>query len=145
MTGIRPLLAVALGGAAGSLVRWGLVALGPDSRGALVLFGANVVGSLLLGALVGRRERIDANTFAALGTGFCGGLTTFAGYAVAVAGGLEDGRLVDALGNGLGTPIVALLAAGLGFRISRLTALRFGVRGAQGRRRAIGRRRAMDR
>ena len=124
MTPIRPLLAVALGGAAGSLVRWGLVALGPDARSALIVFGANAVGSLLLGALIGRREQLEPDVFAAIGTGFCGGLTTFSSYAVAVAVGLEDGRLLDAFGNGLGTPIVALLAAGLGYRVSRLTGAR---------------------
>jgi len=141
MTGIRPLLAVALGGAAGSLIRWGLVAVGPDSRSALILFGANAVGSLLLGALIGRRERLDPDLFGALGTGFCGGLTTFSNYAVSVAAGLEDGRLLDALGNGLGTPTAALLAAGLGFRVSRLTAVRSGgrARGPADGRRPAGR------
>jgi CrcB protein len=129
MTGIRPLLAVALGGAAGSLIRWGLVAAGPDSWSTLIVFGVNAFGALLLGALIGRRERLDPDLFGALGTGLCGGLTTFSDYAVSVAGGLEDGRLLDALGNGLGTPTVALLAAGLGFRTSRLTAVRSGGRG----------------
>lgn len=143
MTGIRPLLAVALGGATGSLARWALVALGPDSRTTLIIFGANVAGSLLLGALIGRRERTDPDTFAALGAGFCGGLTTFSNYAVTVAAGLEDGRLLDALGNGLGTPLVALLAAGLGFRVARLTAVRprgrSRGRSAGSRRSAVGR------
>jgi CrcB protein len=122
---------VAIGGTVGSLVRWGLVGLVPPERAGLTTFGINVAGSLFLGALIGRRERMDAERLLALGTGFAGGLTTFSSYAVAVATDLEDGALADAAANGLGTPVAALLAAGIGYR-----AMRMAVTARSARRRA---------
>ncbi|MEL6984127.1 MAG: CrcB family protein [Actinomycetota bacterium] len=133
---LRPLAVVALGGAIGSVLRWALVALGPSDAGDGIVFGINVVGSLLLGALLGRRERLSDSWRLGLGTGFAGGLTTFSGYAVAVAERLDDGSLLAATANGLGTPVAALLAAGLGYRLSRL----IGARPSRSRRaRATGR------
>ena len=111
---------MAIGGTLGSLVRWGLIELGsPDDRGWL-LVAINAVGSLLLGGLIGGRERLTPDRLLALGTGFTGGLTTFSGYAVTVAGDLEQGRLAAAAAGGLGTPVLALVGAGIGFRIVRV-------------------------
>ena len=121
---LRPLVAVALGGTIGSLVRWGLVGLTPAATDETMLAAINVAGSFLLGWLLGRRERFDPDRLLALGTGFAGGLTTFSGYAVAVATDLDRGELLAAAGNGVGTPVAALLAAGVGFRVSRQLATR---------------------
>lgn len=121
---LRPLVVVALGGAVGSVLRWALVALGPAEADNLVLFGINVVGSLLLGVLLGRRERLSDSWRLGLGTGFAGGLTTFSGYAVAVAERLDDGALLAATTNGLGTPVAALVAAGFGYRVARVVGAR---------------------
>ncbi len=118
------LLAVAIGGAFGSLARWGLLSQGGENAETLILFGINVVGSLLLGGLIGNRERLSDERFALLGTGFAGGLTTFSTFAVAIAQDLEDGALLSALTNGLGTMAAAVVAGGLGYRLSRVTGAR---------------------
>lgn len=127
---LRPLVVVALGGAVGSVLRWALVALGSTEDRDLILFAINVAGSLVLGALLGRRERLSDSWRLGLGTGFAGGLTTFSGYAVAVAERLDDGALLAATTNGLGTPVAALVAAGLGYRVARVA----GARPARSRR-----------
>ena len=51
----------------------------------------NLVGSFVLGALVG--AAVDGHWLALLGTGFCGGLTTYSAFAVqSVQGGPRAGR-----------------------------------------------------
>ena len=132
------LLAVAVGGAAGSLARWGLLVQTGEDASTLTLFGLNVFGSLLLGGVIAHRERLSHEVFALLGTGFAGGLTTFSTFAVAVAQKLEDGELLDAFSNSIATLVTTLIAAGLGYRLVRLTGAR--ALSAPGPRK-IGRRR----
>ena len=72
-------LLVGLGAAVGAPVRF-LVTEWLDRRlhwGTLVV---NLVGSLALGGLVG--AAVDGHALALLGTGFCGGLTTYSAFAV---------------------------------------------------------------
>lgn len=119
-----PLLAVAIGGAMGTLARWGMVSLtGPD-RHAVTILGLNVLGSLILGLALGHRERLDDDRFNLIGSGFAGGLTTFSTYAVSVAQNLEDGELLAAAGTGFGTVVAAFLAGGLAYRLARLSGSR---------------------
>ncbi len=125
------MVAVAAGGLVGSLLRWGLVESGWLGSAETATVVVNVVGSLLLGGLLGQRERLGPELRLGLGTGFAGGLTTFSSYAVAVAGHLDDGALGPAAANGLGTPVAALLAAGLGYRLSRIWGIRSAPSGAR--------------
>ena len=122
MSGSLP--AVALGGAAGALSRWGVLSLSGADTSRLALFAVNVAGSLLLGLIFGSRERIGDRWFALLGTGFAGGLTTFSTFAVTVAADLEDGELVAAATDALGTMVTVLLGAGVGYRLGRLAGTR---------------------
>ena len=117
---LRTPLAVAAGGIVGSLARWGFLSI-PDNRTAVATLGLNVAGSLLLGVVIAQRDRLTDAQFHLLGTGFAGGLTTFSTFAVTVARQLEDGRLLDAVANGSGTLVLALVAAGIGYRIGRLS------------------------
>jgi CrcB protein len=119
MARFQPLIAAAVGGALGSLLRWAAVASVADGLADLTVLGLNIVGSLLLGLLVGSGDRLSENLFVLLGTGLAGGLTTFSTFAVAVAARLEDGRLLSASGFGLGTLLATLVAAGVGYRIGR--------------------------
>ncbi len=128
MTRFGPLLAVAVGGMVGSLVRWAVLGVAPDGSQELVVVGLNVVGSLLVGGLLGQRDRLTEQSYALLATGFAGGLTTFSDFAVAVAERLEQGALLSAASIGLGTTATAVVAAGLGFRLSKLAFIHVPVR-----------------
>ena len=124
--------AVAAGGAIGSLVRWGTLeiitgdidVIGAEAvanRAVLATLAINVLGSLLLGALIAHQRTMASTLYLAAGTGFAGGLTTFSTFAVAVAERLDSGEFLAALSNGLGTAIATLLAAGVGYRLGLLT------------------------
>ncbi len=75
-------LLVALGAAVGAALRLEVASRLDDGfpRGTLAV---NVVGSLLLGFFVARA--LDDHAYALLGTGFCGGLTTYSAFAVQTA------------------------------------------------------------
>ena len=84
---VRIVILIFIGGGVGALVRELLmlgVRLGYDGF-PLDIFTANVVGSLVLGTAAGlhRRQRIGDVGNALVGTGFCGGLTTFSSFVYA--------------------------------------------------------------
>ncbi|WP_203336369.1 fluoride efflux transporter FluC [Nocardioides limicola] len=93
------LLLVALGGAAGSVMRYltGHFWDGDFPRGTLLV---NVVGATLLGVFSGLA--LEGNAAALLGTGFCGALTTYSSFAVKA----------HALGRGRGTVYVVATLGG---------------------------------
>ncbi len=85
----RGLGLVAVGGAVGATVRWGVVTLaGTDGSFPWWTLLVNVLGCAGLGMLTGAgRSAILVG-----GIGFCGGLTTFSTFAVEVAMLIDDGR-----------------------------------------------------
>lgn len=105
MSPARVLLAVFVGGCAGGAARELLA----TSHGATL--AVNLVGSLLLGVLV---VSVPHHWRPLLGTGFCGGLTTFGTVTVASSRWLEDGRLVEGLGYVSLSLLGGVLAAALG-------------------------------
>ncbi len=103
-------LLVALGAAVGAALRYvaGHLLDGRFHRGTILV---NWVGSLLLGFFSGLG--LAGHTMALLGTGFCGGLTTYSSFAVqAHDRGRVDGGLIV-----VATVVPALLLCGLGFAI----------------------------
>ena len=80
---------VAVGGAVGAALRY-LAGHALDRRLHWGTLTVNLLGSFVLGALVGAAVRGDG--YALLGTGFCGALTTYSAFAVqAVDGGRRRG------------------------------------------------------
>jgi CrcB protein len=71
----------------------------------------NVVGSLILGTLVGlgTRHHLPAEVLAAVGTGFCGALTTYSTFGFETVRLVEDGARLYAVLN-----VAASVAAGCG-------------------------------
>jgi CrcB protein len=99
---------VALGAAVGAPLRYvaGQLLDGRLPRGTVLV---NLAGSFLLGLLGGLG--VTGNPLALLGTGFCGGLTTYSSFAVqAHARGPRTGTLTV-----LVTVPPALVLCGLGF------------------------------
>ena len=78
----------------------------------------NVVGSALLGVLLGLRDASPA-VLALVGTGFCGALTTFSTLGADVVRLLEERALGRALAYLAATLVLGLGAAAAGYGLSR--------------------------
>ncbi len=98
--------AVAVGGALGALTRYGLGVWFPHIWTTLVI---NISGSLVLGLLAALLVH-DKVWYIFLGTGFCGGFTTFSSFAVEA---VTESPMRSIL-YVLGTLIPAILAAAWG-------------------------------
>jgi CrcB protein len=106
--------AIFLGGAAGALLRAGLVeAFGEGAPSwPWVTFAVNVVGAFLLGYFVTRlQERLPLSTYRRplLGTGFCGALTTFSTMQVELLRMLDAERYAMAAAYGVGSIFAGFL------------------------------------
>ena len=113
----KPLL-VALGGVVGAALRWA-TGEGLDDE-LTTLLVVNGVGAFLLGALLGHPRWPDRESLRLwLGTGFCGGLTTFSTLAAEVALRFDAGRAADALGFTAVTFVVGMAAGVLGLLVVR--------------------------
>jgi fluoride exporter len=115
----RELAAIFIGGCLGALARFGLVELLPPHPGSWpwATFIANVAGAFALGYLTTRlQERLPLSAYRRpfLGTGVCGGLTTFSTLQVELLDMLDHGSGGLALGYAtasLAAGLVALAAA----------------------------------
>ncbi|WP_135667336.1 fluoride efflux transporter FluC [Halorhabdus rudnickae] len=107
---MNPAVLVGIGGTFGALARH---AVGQRlEREHADTFAVNVLGSLLLGAIVA--APVGDPIALALGTGFCGAFTTFSTFAFETVRLYETGRRRRALTNATGHLVGALLAVGLG-------------------------------
>ena len=116
---------IAVGGALGSVARWGLAEALPH-RESEVAWGtviANVAGSFLLGLLMALvldvwADRRYVRPF--LGVGVLGGFTTFSTYELDARGLLASGRAGLALAYVAGSVVAGLLAVVAGVIAGRL-------------------------
>jgi CrcB protein len=116
-------LLVLLGGMAGAPARYladRAVQARHDSVFPWGTFAVNMAGSLVLGFLLGAQRHLGlpASAVLLLGTGFCGGLTTFSTFGYETVRLVEDGAIGEAGLNVLGSLVVAVLVAWLGFRLA---------------------------
>ena len=117
-------LLIALGGALGSISRYGLsVAV---QRAAHTGFPAgtlavNVLGSLLVGILA--KTFMSAQTHpelrALLIAGFCGGFTTFSAFSLETVGLVQGGEWARAVAYVGSSMVLCLAATAIGFAIAR--------------------------
>lgn len=113
---------VGLAGGAGAVARVTLdgalsARWGPTPRATLLI---NVLGSLLLGLVTGLvvfRGAPDVLRVA-VGTGLCGGFTTFSTVSVVSVRLAQQGRTAAALRNAFGTLVATVLAAALGLGLA---------------------------
>ncbi|MCS7476431.1 fluoride efflux transporter FluC [Umezawaea endophytica] len=108
-------LLVALGAAVGAPLRYLAGRAFPGPRGTLLV---NVVGSLLLGFLVGLPA--DGAVLAGLGTGFCGALTTYSTFSLDTLELVEKGARGKALLNVGVSLALGLTAAQAGLLLAAL-------------------------
>lgn len=104
---------VALGGTLGGLTRFVLLELAGAASSASVLVAVNVLGSGLLGLLVGMTTARHAALRHGVGTGFLGGFTTFSA-AVATSSEVVSTHLGAAVSHVALTLVASVAAAGLG-------------------------------
>ncbi|BDI60393.1 fluoride efflux transporter CrcB [Qipengyuania nanhaisediminis] len=105
---LAPTLAVALGGAAGAVLRYhaGLAAAriaGPASAFPWGTLAVNVIGSIAMGALMGwlaRHGEGHETLRLALGVGLLGGFTTFSAFSAELVVMLQRGQVLVAVGYG---------------------------------------------
>jgi CrcB protein len=98
----RELLAIFIGGALGGGLRTGLSELAPTPAGhwPWTTFAVNLVGCFLLGYFVTRlQERLPITAYRRplLGTGICGGLTTFSTFQLELLRMLDRGEIALAV------------------------------------------------
>jgi fluoride exporter len=115
---------VALGGAIGSLLRFGVFQLFPADRTFLATFAVNLIGSFVLGMLLeylaGHRPKSLRSEQMRLlvGTGICGGFTTYSTFALDLrnfySSFVEAPSLSLALVYVLGSLVLGMVAAVLG-------------------------------
>lgn len=114
-------LAVAAGGAAGSLGRWGigrtLNAVLPGLPAGT--FAANVLAGLIIGLVSGvnAASPLQPEVKALLTVGLCGGLSTFSTFTNETFGLLESGNVAGAAVNIAANVAACLLAVWAGTRL----------------------------
>jgi CrcB protein len=112
---------VFLGGGCGAALRFGVHAIfkhwGWIERFPWHTFAINVLGSFLLGVFVATCK--DRPLFLLLGTGLCGGFTTFSTFSYETIQMFEDGRWLVAAAYVLGSVAVALVGVAIGYWMMR--------------------------
>ena len=113
---------IALGGALGSMARYGCSSLAARAFGETFPWGTliiNVVGSCVIGffaTLTGPDGRLlvapDARQFVMVG--ICGGYTTFSSFSLQTLNLVRSGDMVGAGGNIVASVVACLLAVWLG-------------------------------
>lgn len=123
-------LGVAVGGAAGSVLRYavGLALLRSSGAFPLGTLTVNVLGSFLIGLFVRalNTPSIDPLWRLALTIGFCGGFTTFSTFSAEVLTLAQEGRMARAAVYVTGSVVLGVLAtlAGLSVGGRLLSAVR---------------------
>ena len=120
---IKSILFVFLGGGLGSALRYGLGTwLNPNNELAIGTFSVNILGSLLIGLLMGwffKWPNIDDGMRLFLAVGFCGGFTTFSAFAIEQVNMIRNGAFTYALIYATSSIVLGVLAVFLGLWLSR--------------------------
>ncbi|QFZ17350.1 fluoride efflux transporter CrcB [Saccharothrix syringae] len=102
------------GAAVGAVLRY-LTGLLLPRRFPWATLAVNVAGSFVLGVVAGASPAVTA----LVGTGFCGGLTTFSTFSWETVALVEAGRAGQALANVATSLVTGVAAAFLGYALTR--------------------------
>ena len=124
---MKNVLLVFIGGGFGSVARYllGKLLNSPESGIPFGTFAANILGSLLIGIILGlaaKNEALSQGQTLLLATGFCGGFTTFSTFAYENHVFLKNGDFTTFALYTIGSFIVAFLAVFGGMYLSRMIA-----------------------
>lgn len=117
-----PWLAVAAGGALGSMMRYGLSLAANQPGWPLGTWLANVVGSFLIGMLsVWGKERgiLSPEIYLLFATGVMGGFTTFSTFSLEVISFWGDGQILRGILYALLSVVIGLLSCAAGIWMAR--------------------------
>ncbi|MCQ2142250.1 MAG: fluoride efflux transporter CrcB [Bacteroidales bacterium] len=108
-------LAVGLGGAIGSMMRYGitLMCAALSWSGNIGTMMVNVIGSFAIGFLSGSVK--EGTLLLLLTVGLCGGFTTFSTFSLQSVRLFQDGKIGALVLYVLGSVILCILAAALGY------------------------------
>ena len=112
-------LMVGLGGAAGSILRYGMTLLcsALGLSGNVATFAVNTLGSFLIGLFTGSCR--EGSLLLLLTVGLCGGFTTFSTFSMQNVRMLQDGKVGMAAIYIIATVIVCVAMAWLGYRLGQ--------------------------
>ena len=121
-------VAVAAGGAIGSLVRFWLTGVMTDLTGPRFPWGTlliNVLGSFVIGLVAGitlipARVAVHPDLRIFLMTGICGGFTTFSAFSLQTLELMQGGEVVAAMGYAAGSVVLCVTAAFGGWMLGRV-------------------------
>ncbi|MCB0036841.1 MAG: CrcB family protein [Anaerolineales bacterium] len=127
ISGMERLIAVAIGGAVGALLRYGIALWAGVSwqtaagRFPIGTFVANVIGGLLIGILFQLFRQISVPLYieTLLLTGFLGALTTFSTFGLEIVRLYQDGFEETAMGYLLLTNLAVILAVAIGINLTK--------------------------
>jgi CrcB protein len=125
LTGWANPLAVVLGGAAGAWCRYAISHWAARFHAVQTFpwhtFSINVIGSFALGLLAGWWHAAHPKPFwwFLLGTGFCGGFTTFSTFSVELVTMLEKDRTAAAVAYAAGSVAAGIMGAIFAMRMAR--------------------------
>lgn len=127
---MRLVLAVAFGGAAGSVARYLTSrALAPVADLPLGTVVVNVVGSFVLGMLVATAPAGEPSPWRlALGVGFCGGFTTFSAFSIELLALVGNGATGRAAVYAVISVVLGVVAAFAGALAGRALGMPLGAR-----------------
>ncbi len=122
---MKQLILVFLGGGLGSIARFilGKYLNSPADGIPYGTFAANIIGSLLIGIILGfaaKNETLSQSQIVFLATGFCGGFTTFSTFAYENQVFLKNGDLLQFFTYTALSLLLGLAAVFFGIWLSKL-------------------------